>query len=41
MTLTYLLAFFYTPAVFRFQIPILGIQFMTLVKYGWSCEFMK
>lgn len=39
MTLTYLLAYFFTPSFFRFDVPILNISFLRLVEYAWPCKF--
>jgi hypothetical protein len=38
MTITYLFAYFFTPAVFRFDMPILNISFARFVEYMWPCE---
>ena len=39
MTLTYLIAYFFTPAIVRFNLPILNVPFMRIVEYIWPCEF--
>ncbi len=40
MTITYLLAYFFTPAIFRFDIPIVNISFSKLVEIVWPCKFI-
>jgi len=40
MTITYLLAYFCTPAVFRFDIPILNISFARFAEFVWPCKFV-
>lgn len=39
MTFTYLLAYFFTPDVLRFDLPILNITFLKLVEILWPCKF--
>ena len=39
MTLSYLLAYFFTPSVLRFNLPIVNITFLKLVEYLWPCKF--
>ncbi|CAF2474109.1 unnamed protein product [Rotaria sp. Silwood2] len=38
MTVVYLLAFFFTPNIFRFDVPILNVPFARVAKYGWPCK---
>ncbi|CAF3337005.1 unnamed protein product [Rotaria socialis] len=35
MTATYLLAFFFTPAIFRFDVPIINVSFARVAQYVW------
>ncbi|UJR30409.1 hypothetical protein I4U23_017944 [Adineta vaga] len=35
MTITYLLAYFFTPNVFHFTVPILNISFIRIAEYAW------
>ncbi|CAF3372394.1 unnamed protein product [Rotaria sp. Silwood1] len=35
MTITYLLAYIFTPTVFRFDIPIINVSFAKFVEYVW------
>ncbi|CAF1495792.1 unnamed protein product [Adineta ricciae] len=35
MTVTYLLAYFFTPNAFRFTVPILNVSFIRVVEYAW------
>ena len=37
MTVSYLVAYFFTPTAFRFDIPILNITFAQLVEIAWIC----
>ena len=39
MTITYLLAYFFTPAIFRFDVPLLNVPFTRVVEYVWPCEY--
>jgi len=38
MTITYLLAYLFTPNVFRFIVPIINIPFVRFVEYSWPGE---
>ena len=38
MTITYLFAYFFTPAVFHFDVPILNITFAKFMVFTWPCE---
>lgn len=40
MTFTYLLAYFFSPNLFRFHVPILNITFLRVVEYAWPCKFI-
>lgn len=35
MTITYLIAYFFTPTIFQFDIPILNITFAKFVEITW------
>ncbi|CAF1291344.1 unnamed protein product [Adineta steineri] len=35
MTLTYLIAYAFSPSVFHFTIPIINVTFIQIVKYAW------
>jgi ethanolaminephosphotransferase len=35
MTITYLLTCFYTPIIFRFNVPILNVMFIRVLEYAW------
>ena len=39
MTIAYLLAYFFTPNFFRFDLPIVNIPFMRVVEYAWPSKF--
>jgi hypothetical protein len=39
MTITYLFAYFFTPAVFHFDIPILNVPFARFAEVLWACKF--
>lgn len=41
MTITYLFAYFFTPAVFHFHIPIIGITFAKFIEFVWSRKWWK
>lgn len=38
MTITYVLAYLFTPNVFRFIVPIINIPFVRVVEYAWPGE---
>ena len=38
MTIAYLLAYFFTPDFFRFDLPIVNLPFMRVVEYAWPSK---
>lgn len=40
MTITYLVAYFFTPTIFQFDIPILNITFAKFVEITWIRMFL-
>jgi hypothetical protein len=41
MTVTYLLAYFYTPHVFQFNVPVIDVPFIIVIKYVWPSKFVE
>jgi hypothetical protein len=40
MTVTYLLAYFFTPYALRFNVPILNVSLIKVVEYAWPGKFV-
>jgi hypothetical protein len=41
MTVTYLLAYFFTPNVFHVDFPILNVPFARVAEYLWPGKFVE